>query len=309
MNNEPLVSVLIPVYNVEIYVADAIQSILNQSYKNIEIIVVDDCSTDNTFEIVNDLSRLDKRLFVYKNEINLKISKNLNKAYSLSHGEFILRMDGDDVSSLDRIAVKLDFFKKNPHIDIVGCSTNTISHDGFFLSKNKLIENESYLNDLLRFATPLKHIWLAKRIVYDVLNGYRDIPGVEDYDFLLRAKYHGFRFTNISDYYGYDVRIGRGGATIDTFGYKQLVLKKLVYQDYSSSYNGTINYTDIKINNIYNKLYYFSSRKLSQAIYLKAKNKPFGVFFNLVLCLVSPQMITYLYERFYIRYFYWKKNI
>ncbi|MDT3275664.1 glycosyltransferase family 2 protein [Shewanella sp. SP2S2-4] len=309
MKNEALVSVLIPVYNVGLYVAEAIQSILNQSYKNIEIIVVDDFSTDNTFEIVSELSNLDKRIFIFRNEKNIKISKTLNKAFSLSHGDFILRMDGDDISSQDRIDVKLNFLNENPHIDIVGCSTNTISHDGLFLSGNKQIDNECYLDELLPFTTPLKHIWLARRKVYEVLNGYRDISGVEDYDFLLRAKFHGFRFTNISDYYGYDVRIGRGGSTISTFGYKQLILRKLVYHDYLSSYDGLIMYKNIKINGLFNKLYSFSSKKLSLAIYYRARKKHLNVFLNIVLCLVSPHMISYLYERCYIRYFYWKNNI
>src|SRR5690606_37410621 len=117
-----LVSVIIPVYNVQKYVTQAIQSILDQTYKNLEIIVIDDCSTDSTYERVLCLQEKDNRLKVYKNEKNIKIAATLNKGISLSHGQFIARMDGDDISKLDRIEKKVKFLKKNRHISLVGCS-------------------------------------------------------------------------------------------------------------------------------------------------------------------------------------------
>jgi glycosyltransferase involved in cell wall biosynthesis len=309
MQHEALVSVLIPVYNVGRYVEQAVNSILTQTYKNIEVIVVDDCSIDDTLIKVQKLAKLDSRVRVIKNDKNLKISKSLNEAYFISNGEYILRMDGDDVSAHDRIAVKLKFLKMNPDIDIVGCSTNTINEDGVFLCHNKMVQDEHVIEQLLPLSTPLKHIWLSKRKVYEALNAYRDISGVEDYDFLLRAKYHGFKFTNISDYYGYDVRIGRDGSTISSLGYKQLKLKKLVYLDYLSSYTGTVNYADVKINKILNGLYSFASKRLSAGISYRAKKEYFWLLLNLAMCLVSPQMVNYLYERGCLRYFYWKNNI
>ncbi|NQV78496.1 MAG: glycosyltransferase, partial [Lutibacter sp.] len=80
INTQPLVSVIIPVYNVELYVEKAINSIINQTYQNLEIIIVDDCSTDKTYSIVESLSKKDKRIKLIRNSKNLKISKTLNKA-------------------------------------------------------------------------------------------------------------------------------------------------------------------------------------------------------------------------------------
>ncbi len=88
-----IVSVLIPV---EKYVKEAIQSIQNQTYKNLEIVVVDDGSIDNTYKIVEELAKEDNRIKLYKNKQNLKI-------VNYAKGEYILRMDGDDISTPDRI--------------------------------------------------------------------------------------------------------------------------------------------------------------------------------------------------------------
>lgn len=104
------VSVLIPVFNVEKYIKDSVQSIRNQTYKNIEIIVIDDGSTDDTFGVVAKIAESDKRIKLFKNEKNIGIVKTLNRALELSTGEYIARMDGDDISELDRIE-KIKLFR------------------------------------------------------------------------------------------------------------------------------------------------------------------------------------------------------
>ncbi|WFT52817.1 glycosyltransferase family 2 protein [Acinetobacter baumannii] len=109
---QPLISVLIPVYNVEAFVKEAVSSICNQTYKNIEIIVVDDCSTDNTYNIVAELAIIDPRIRLYKNDKNSKIVKTLNFALEQAKGEFIARMDGDDISTPERLEKQLEFLLK-----------------------------------------------------------------------------------------------------------------------------------------------------------------------------------------------------
>ena len=105
MNNKknPKVSVIIPTYNVERYIQECIKSIQEQTYDNIEIVVVDDCSTDKTYEILKNIEEKDRRLKVFKNDKNMKICYTLNRALKNSTGEYIVRMDGDDISSSDRI--------------------------------------------------------------------------------------------------------------------------------------------------------------------------------------------------------------
>ncbi len=98
-----LISVIIPVYNVQSFVEEAILSICNQTYRNLEIIVVDDCSTDETYTIVENLVKKDSRIKLFRNRKNSKIVKTLNFALEQANGEFIARMDGDDISSLLRL--------------------------------------------------------------------------------------------------------------------------------------------------------------------------------------------------------------
>ena len=89
-------TVLMPVYNVDPYVSDAIESVLSQTYSDFELLVLDDCSTDNTADIVKSFK--DSRIRLVSNEVNLGLAENLNKGIELANTEFIARMDGDDIA-------------------------------------------------------------------------------------------------------------------------------------------------------------------------------------------------------------------
>ena len=93
MNNEPLVSVVMPAYNAEEYIGEAIESILAQTYKDFEFIIVDDGSKDRTKEIINEYTKKDNRIKVFVQEKNLGISAALNRGISEAKGKYIVRMD------------------------------------------------------------------------------------------------------------------------------------------------------------------------------------------------------------------------
>lgn len=114
-----LVSVLIPLHNCALYVEEALQTILRQTYQQLEIIIIDDGSTDNTVKIVKEIAKKDSRI-VFISESNKGISKTLNQAVTLSKGAYITRMDGDDLSALNRIELQKKFLDENACIDIVG---------------------------------------------------------------------------------------------------------------------------------------------------------------------------------------------
>jgi len=116
-----LISVILPTYNGSKFISETIQSVLNQTYKNLEIILIDDNSTDNTFEIVKQFADKDSRIKLYKNDRNLGIGNNTNKALSLATGEFIMMQDHDDISSPVRAESILKVLIENPHI--TGCAT------------------------------------------------------------------------------------------------------------------------------------------------------------------------------------------
>lgn len=121
MNTEKgLVSVIMSNYNTpEEYLRSAIESILNQTYINFEFIITDDCSTDNSLSIIE--SYKDKRIKILRNEENLGITKSLNKCLDVAKGEFVARMDGDDISLPERFEKQVEFLQSHP--DHIVCGT------------------------------------------------------------------------------------------------------------------------------------------------------------------------------------------
>lgn len=108
----PFVSVVMPVYNCERFVSFAIESILNQTYKNFEFIIIDDGSSDNTLSILKTYSKKDKRIKIIINQKNLNQSKSIKKALRLAKGEYFIKMDNDDISDEKRIEKEVYFMEK-----------------------------------------------------------------------------------------------------------------------------------------------------------------------------------------------------
>ena len=160
------VSILLPVYNVSLYIEECLISLSNQTFINFEIIAIDDGSSDNSLVLLNKYSKHEPRLFVFENKLNKGISYTLNKGLKLCKGDYILRMDGDDVSDSKRIEKKIDFLKKNPQYDVVGCSMNTIDDKGVFLGKKIHLFDQELIYKTRFLASPLSHIWMAKKFVY-----------------------------------------------------------------------------------------------------------------------------------------------
>lgn len=121
----PKISVIMPVYNTEEkYLREAIESILNQTYADFEFLIIDDGSSNNAQEVI--LSYKDSRIFYIQNEQNIGLIKTLNKALDLAKGEYIARMDSDDISLPERFQKQVDFLDKNPDVDILGTWFNCI---------------------------------------------------------------------------------------------------------------------------------------------------------------------------------------
>lgn len=116
----PKISVIIPVYNAELFLDKAMGSIVNQTFQDVEIICVDDCSTDSSYSILQNFAEKDSRIVVLKNEQNLGIVGALNRGLDVAKGEFIARMDNDDIAELNRFQVQVDFLEKNPQIGLCG---------------------------------------------------------------------------------------------------------------------------------------------------------------------------------------------
>ncbi|MGK0390344.1 MAG: glycosyltransferase involved in cell wall biosynthesis [Maribacter sp.] len=119
--SNPLVSVIMPVYNGERYLSEAIESILNQTYENIEFIILDDGSTDASPRILSDFELHDKRIQVHSFKENRGIIDVLNEGITLAKGEYLARMDADDISLPTRLEKQVAFLEYNPDYLLVGC--------------------------------------------------------------------------------------------------------------------------------------------------------------------------------------------
>lgn len=122
------VSVIMSVYNGEAYLAEAIESIINQTFQNWELIVINDCSTDSTAQILADFAQKDARVKVHPNEVNLRLPTSLNKAISLCNGKYIARMDADDISLPGRLEKQYKFMEENPDVSLLSCRFMTVKN-------------------------------------------------------------------------------------------------------------------------------------------------------------------------------------
>ena len=136
MNTAPKISIIMSVYNGEDYLSEAIESVLNQTFKDFELIVINDCSTDSTGEILNRFAELDKRVKVHTNEVNLRLPSSLNKAIALAQGKYIARMDADDICLPERLEKQYKFMEDNPHISLSSCRFMTLKN-GVISSGNR----------------------------------------------------------------------------------------------------------------------------------------------------------------------------
>jgi glycosyltransferase involved in cell wall biosynthesis len=149
MNNKEKVSVIMSAYNAEEYIYDSILSLLNQTYKNIEIVIIDDGSTDNTLNIIKGFN--DSRIICISRK-NKGLTKSLNDAIKISTGVYICRQDADDKSSLDRIEKQLNFIKNNKY-DVIFCQ----SFDGEITIPSKFMMRDEISINQLKFGNVLTH--------------------------------------------------------------------------------------------------------------------------------------------------------
>lgn len=150
----PKVSVLMSVYNGEKYLRQSIESILNQIYHDFEFIIINDGSTDKSLEIINSYS--DSRIRLV-NQKNCGLTISLNKAIQLSRGQYLARMDADDISLQERLKHQVDFLDSYPNYGLVGVSFLIIDHQSSIINAAPLLLDDCELRRQLLFEDPLAH--------------------------------------------------------------------------------------------------------------------------------------------------------
>ncbi|MBP3803802.1 MAG: glycosyltransferase [Oribacterium sp.] len=196
--DEPLVSVIMSSYNESANeIEQSIDSVIEQTYRNIEIIIIDDNpANDMLREKLNSIT--DSRVHVIFNEKNIGLIKSLNKALEYAQGEYIVRMDADDICIPTRIKDEMQYLLES-NADLIGSYVTLIDEHGFVVkSTMKLPISNNKIKRYMKWGSCVCHpTWLVKREVYKKLGGYRKVPNCEDYDFLQRAIKEGFILGNI----------------------------------------------------------------------------------------------------------------
>lgn len=139
----PKISVFMPAYNSEEFIAEAIESILNQTFKDFEFIIINDGSTDHTWDIIQKYARQDNRIRAYSRCINKGIVYTANEGFELARGEYIARMDSDDISLPERFEKQIKYMETHPDIGLLGAWTQYFP--GFDISKRPKNINLFYL--------------------------------------------------------------------------------------------------------------------------------------------------------------------
>jgi len=192
--NQPLVTVLMPVYNGEAFLREAIDSILNQTFSDFEFLIINDGSTDSTEAIIKSYN--DPRINYHKNEQNIKLIATLNKGLALARGKYIARMDADDISLPDRLEKQVHFMEKNP--EVVACGTWAES----FGVDNAFVKYEAGHQDIM-----FKMLYQCHLVHPTVIMRTQEVQSfkpqfdfnfahAEDYDFFVRLGYK-YRLANL----------------------------------------------------------------------------------------------------------------
>lgn len=193
---KPLISVVMPVHNGGMYLDAAVRSILTQSHSELELILVDDRSTDDA---IGRLDKSDSRLKVTQtNESG--IAETFNTGFGYSKGQYVARMDADDISLKRRLGCQLDYLDQNPAVDIAGCCVEIFSQKGL---QGGLQRYQHWLNSVREPGQVHRQIFVEsplpnpgtmfRREALQQLGGYRTMEWAEDYDLYLRADAAGLQ--------------------------------------------------------------------------------------------------------------------
>ncbi len=201
MNDLEKVSVIMGLYNCAGTLPQAIESILNQTYDNWELIMCDDGSSDNTYAVALEFrDKYPEKIILIRNERNSYLAATLNHCLRYATGTYVARMDADDISLPERFERQVDFLRKNSEYQLVGTAMQLFDDSGDLSVLSRPEQPDKYS---LRNGTVFSHpTIMTYKYVYDELGGYtvsrRTIRG-QDYDLWFRFYARGFKGYNLSD--------------------------------------------------------------------------------------------------------------
>ncbi|WP_272023352.1 glycosyltransferase family 2 protein [Olleya namhaensis] len=298
-----LISVVLPVYNVEPYIKECIDSILNQTIQDFEVIVIDDCSTDSTVAVVESYN--DDRISIIKKEKNKGLIDSLNLGFRLAKGKYIARVDGDDINVLNRFEKQLLFLESNPDVKACGCWLQ-IYDDPSKVIKHKEWHEEITAELLLKCPMSLGATMLNKE-AYVHASFDKSKKHVEDYDFWARTAW-GYKMHNLQEVLYYYRVHGKQVSSLynhiqkeHDIGIKLDLFKKIQYDQ--------VVFSDMLITKILLFDQYFKVRELALFFKwlnnLKVINKKEKVFDQVELI----KVLTIIKQRLLNKIYFKKSNL
>lgn len=237
MDKMPLVSVLMGIYNCADTLEEAVKCIINQTYKNWELIMCDDCSSDDTYKKACEIAEKDSRIIVIKNEKNLTLAPTLNNCLAVANGEYCARMDGDDVCDYTRFEKEVEFLNKHPEYAVVSSNMKLYDENGIY---GEIKYPEYPQKEHFAHFSPICHAGsMSRTSVLRKLNGYstdKSVERIEDYDLWIRLYKAGYKAYGIQEPL-YSMREGRNAIMRKKFRFRitEFNLRKQAYKEFRLS--------------------------------------------------------------------------
>ncbi|SEM66126.1 Glycosyl transferase family 2 [Mesobacillus persicus] len=200
---EPKLTVIMATYNADKYLEEALNSLLNQTYTNFIVKIIDDNSSDNTVSLIKELNIKDGRIqLVQTNDKNIGLTKNLNILIELSDTEYIARMDADDISHPERFEKQISFMENNKNVSAVGTWAYNIDENGGEIGKRYVPTDVVSIENMIGKANPMLHPTVMMRTEkIKSVNGYNEKYRLaQDYDLWYRCLAVNLELANIPEF-------------------------------------------------------------------------------------------------------------
>lgn len=207
-NAAPRVSVLLASYNSEQFIEACIESVLAQTFCDFEFIIIDDASTDGSFALLQEVGRHDSRVRVIRNKYNLGLGASLAQGVEIARGDYVIRIDADDLCFPDRLDRQVRFLDEYPDVDVLGGAAVEINAEGKTGRVRRMpITHEKIIQNI--WACPFIHPTVAfrRKRILAVGNYNATLRRRQDYELWFRCARQGLRFANLQDpliYYRFD---------------------------------------------------------------------------------------------------------
>lgn len=271
------VSVIIPVYNKEKYVKEAIQSVLNQTYKNIEILVLNDASTDKSKDIILEIIEKHPEIIFIDEKENLGVCKARNKLVDLASGEYILPFDADDVIDKTYVEKFADALDKNPEYSVVYCNVKYFQSQNKYICPNIDYEDIIYNNYLISSSMFRKADFYKAGRYKEWLN---DI-GCEDWELWISFTKKGFKFYKIDEVLYFYRVLGSEPCMTQIYKENFKLVRYLIFKHHISLYLHNRKFIDI-----------ITDENFFRFTKLKQRAKKYKKLFNIFLSVSIVEFIA-----------------